>query len=43
MGILKTENLVKIYGQEPNIVKALDNISIEINQGEFIAIVGTSG
>ena len=33
----------QIYGQEPNIVKALDNVSIEINQGEFIAIVGTSG
>lgn len=43
MSILKTKNLVKIYGQEPNIVKALDNVSIEINQGEFIAIVGTSG
>lgn len=43
MSILKTENLVKIYGQEPNIVKALDNVSIEINQGEFVAIIGTSG
>ena len=43
MSILKTKNLVKIYGQEPNIVKALDNVSIEIKQGEFIAIVGTSG
>lgn len=43
MSILKTENLVKIYGQEPNLVKALDNISIEINEGEFVAIIGTSG
>lgn len=43
MGILKTENLVKVYGQEPNIVKALDNVSIEIDEGEFVAIIGTSG
>ncbi|MBO3443824.1 ABC transporter ATP-binding protein [Clostridium sp. CCUG 7971] len=43
MSILKAENLVKIYGQEENLVKSLDNISIEINEGEFVAIVGTSG
>ena len=43
MSILKTINLVKMYGQEPNIVKALDNVSIEINEGEFVAIRGTSG
>lgn len=43
MSILKTKNLVKIYGEEPNIVRALDNVSMEINEGEFIAIVGTSG
>jgi len=43
MSILKTEKLVKIYGQEPTIVKALDNVSIEVNEGEFVAIIGTSG
>ena len=43
MSILSTENLVKIYGQEPNIVKALNEVSIEVNEGEFVAIIGTSG
>ena len=43
MSILRTDNLVKIYGEEPNIVKALDNVSIEVNEGEFVAIIGTSG
>lgn len=43
MSILKTDSLIKIYGQEPNIVKALDKVSIAINEGEFVAIVGSSG
>lgn len=43
MRILKAECLRKIYGEEPNIVKALDNVSIEIEEGDFVAIVGTSG
>ncbi len=43
MSILKAENLIKIYGQAENEVKALDNISLEVEQGEFVAIVGSSG
>lgn len=43
MSILKTENLKKYYGKDENLVKALDNVNLEINKGEFIAIVGTSG
>lgn len=42
MSILRGINLVKMYGQESNTVKALDNVNIEINEGEFVAIVGTS-
>ncbi|WP_307994186.1 ABC transporter ATP-binding protein [uncultured Intestinibacter sp.] len=43
MSILKAENLIKIYGQDENEVKALDNLSLEVEQGEFVAIVGSSG
>lgn len=43
MNILQTKELKKYYGVKPNIVKALDDINIEINEGEFIGIVGTSG
>lgn len=43
MVILKTENLNKYYGKGENLVKALDKVNIEINKGEFVAIVGTSG
>lgn len=41
--ILQTKNLKKYYGKEPNITKALDDVSITVNEGEFLAIVGTSG
>lgn len=40
---LKTENLKKIYGESPNIVKALDGIDLSVEDGEFLAVVGTSG
>lgn len=43
MEILKIENLGKTYGEKSNIVKALDNINLSIDRGEFIAIVGASG
>lgn len=43
MEILKVENLVKTYGEGDNIVNAVDNISLSVNKGEFIAIVGASG
>ena len=43
MSILKTENLKKYYGKEPNVVRALDGVSLDIEDGEFVAVVGTSG
>lgn len=43
MSILSTSNLTKQYGSGANIVKALDDVSISIEQGEFTAIIGTSG
>ncbi len=44
MIILQTKNLKKYYGNEESIkVKALDDINVSIDSGEFVAIVGTSG
>lgn len=43
MAILKTENLKKIYGNGENQVRALDGVSLEVEQGEFVSVVGTSG
>lgn len=43
MEIIRVENLVKTYGQGDNIVNAVDNISLSVNKGEFVAIVGASG
>ena len=43
MEILRVENLVKTYGEGDNIVNAVDNISLSVNKGEFVAIVGASG
>ncbi len=43
MNILRTSDLKKYYGEEPVLVKALDGITMEIEQGSFTAVVGTSG
>ena len=43
MEFLKVENLCKIYGKGDNQVKALDNVSLTIDKGDFTAIIGTSG
>ena len=41
--ILETNQLIKFYGTNKNQVKAVNNVSIKINRGEFVAIVGKSG
>lgn len=43
MTILQTNNLKKYYGKGDTLVKALDGVSLEVEDGEFVAIVGTSG
>ena len=43
MEVLKTVNLTKIYGYGENEVLALNKANIEVKQGDFVAILGTSG
>lgn len=43
MAILKTKDLRKIYGSGENEVHALGGVSISVDEGEFVAVVGTSG
>ena len=43
MTILETRDLKKYYGTGDTQVKALDGVELNIQQGEFVAIVGTSG
>jgi len=43
MPILQVKNLTKTYGKENTTVFALNNLSFNINKGEFVAVVGASG
>lgn len=43
MKILEVKNLSKTYGKGDTLVKALDNVSFSVEQGEFVAIIGPSG
>lgn len=43
MSVLQTVDLKKYYRQGETVTKALDGVSLEINAGEFVSIVGTSG
>lgn len=43
MAILEIKNLVKTYGKGDNLVKAVDDVSFEVEEGEFVAIIGASG
>lgn len=41
--ILKIENVEKYYGNKSNLTKALDQVSFEVETGEFVGIMGASG
>ena len=43
MPILQTKGLKKYYGNEPNIVHALNGVDVTVEHGEFVAVVGMSG
>ena len=41
--ILKIEKIEKYYGSKSSLTKAIDNLSFEVEKGEFVAIMGSSG
>lgn len=41
--ILKIDQIEKYYGSKSSLTKAIDNISLEVNKGEFVGIMGASG
>tara|TARA_B100001121_G_C18642847_1_gene600102 strand:+ start:506 stop:1192 length:687 start_codon:yes stop_codon:yes gene_type:complete len=41
--VASLENVSKIYGKESLIVKALDNVSLDIYEGDYLAVMGASG
>ena len=43
MSVLQAIDLKKYYGTEPNITRALDGVNFSVEDGEFVAVVGTSG
>jgi putative ABC transport system ATP-binding protein len=43
MEIIRAEHVSKIYGKGENQVKAVDDVSFSVEQGEFVAIIGPSG
>lgn len=43
MELLRIQQIEKYYGGKSSLTKAIDNISMTVNQGEFVAIMGASG
>ena len=41
--ILRIDNIEKYYGNKSSLTKAIDNISFEVEKGEFVSIMGSSG
>src|SRR5437867_7602462 len=43
MALIQSENLTKVYGKGDAAVVALDHVNLNVNPGEFVAIMGPSG
>ncbi|MBO4927356.1 MAG: ABC transporter ATP-binding protein [Clostridiales bacterium] len=43
MELLRAEHLTKTYGKDENVVAALNDVSLSIEKGDFVAIIGASG
>lgn len=43
MSLIQTENLTKVYGSGETAVTALDHVNLNVNAGEFVAVMGASG
>ena len=41
--LIQTDRLTKIYGNGDNTLRALDSVTLSIERGEFVAVVGSSG
>lgn len=41
--LLEIKDVTKVYGEHENKVKALDRISLQFNEGEFVSVMGSSG
>lgn len=43
MAILSASHLKKYYGKDESLVKALDDVNVSVEHGQFVAVIGTSG
>jgi spermidine/putrescine transport system ATP-binding protein len=42
-GVISARNVVKAFGQGTGVVRALDDVSVDIRRGEFFTLLGPSG
>ena len=41
--LIQTDRLTKIYGSGENTLRALDGVTLSVERGEFVSVVGSSG